>query len=611
MKSLFAILLSFLLLLYPANYAYAADATDSIKVPDPCNFRPINSADTLYKTYAEQDFKNPEEITSNDDVLTTTLTVKYGDNNIAGCPVHLRSYNGKLVGPTLRVKPGDTIRITLINDLPPQDHPDNHQTNQQTDGDGGCSYEMETKTKNEPHDFNVTNFHTHGLHVSPSGCSDNVLRVMKPRAKEGEPAKAYMIEVKVPKDHPTGTYWYHAHLHGSTALQVSSGMAGALIVEDKEEDKIPEIKDAEEKIFVVQQIVYDQKGEIENYGKKEEIENYGKKEEIENYEPFGPTGWQDSKRHVTINGQIVPIIKMRPGEVQRWRFIHAGIRESIQLELRNDRVQIPLHEIAVDGIALGKLDSWKNSPVELEPGYRSDVLIKAEMLPDNKTEQVYLLSDKPTTSKESLLGVAETGSILAKVIVEGQPMDMKLPSDDQLATFKAKNAPKDIQPSEITGKPQEVIFSIIKDTNDESKNIFKVNNAPFDPKNVRNLTLGKVESWELNTASDSLGPTHPFHIHVNPFQVDRKDPNGNKERIWRDTLLIEKNETQTVYSRYTRFTGKFVLHCHILDHEDQGMMEVVQILDPQKDQNSEPKDENLDPEDKGMMEAVQISHNPI
>lgn len=589
MKSLFAILLSFLLLLYPANYAYAADATDSIE--GPCPYDAINDTVPSYKTYAEKDFKNPEEITSNNGVLTTTLTVKYGDNNIAGCPVHLRSYNGKLVGPTLRVKPGDTIRINLINDLPPQDHPDNHQTNQQTDG--GCSYEMETETNNEPHNFNVTNFHTHGLHVSPSGCSDNVLRVMKPRAKEGEPAKEYMIEVKVPDDHPTGTYWYHAHLHGSTALQVSSGMAGALIVEDKEEDKIPEIKDAEEKIFVVQQIVYNQKGEIEDY------------------EPFVPTGWKHSKRHVTINGQIVPIIKMRPGEVQRWRFIHAGIRESIQLELRNDRVQIPLHEIAVDGIALGKLDSWKNSPVELEPGYRSDVLIKAEMLPENQTKQVYLLSDKARTSRESLLGVAETGSILAKVIVQGEPMDMKLPSDDQLATFKAKNAPKDIQPSEITGKRQEVIFSIIED--DTKKTLYRVNNAPFNPENVRELTLDKVESWDLETSSDSnsLGYTHPFHIHVNPFQVDRKDPNGNTERIWRDTLLIKKDEPQTVYSRYTRFTGKFVLHCHILDHEDQGMMEVVQIVDPQKDQNSEPKDENLDPEDKGMMEAVQISHNPI
>jgi FtsP/CotA-like multicopper oxidase with cupredoxin domain len=551
MKTLFAILLSFLLLLYPANHAYAADL---IKAPDPCSYHPINNTDPSYSTYAEQDFENPQEIRSKNGVLETTLKVEYGDNKIAGCPVHLRSYNGKLVGPTLRVEQGDTISIKLINDLPPQAHPDDHNTNQQTTKD--CSYEMETKTNNKPHNFNVTNFHTHGLHVDPNECSDNVLRVMKPRAKEGDPAPEYMIKVKVPDDHPPGTYWYHAHLHGSTALQVSSGMAGALIVEDGN-DKIPEIAKAKEKIFVVQQIAYNQEGKIEDY------EN----------DTFGSTGWEKSKRHVTINGQIVPTIRMQPGEVQRWRFIHAGIRESIKLELRNDRVQIPLYEIAVDGIALGKLDSWKDKPVDLEPGYRSDVLIEAKQLPENQTQQEYWLSDRPTTSENSLLGVAETGSILAKVIVEGQPMNMALPNNDQLEKFKKNNAPKDILSDQIkeTDKVQQVIFS-------NNSTDFMVNNVAFDPNHVRNLTLNKAEKWELMTDLESSGPNHPFHIHVNPFQVDRKDPDGQNERIWRDTLLITREHPQTVLSRYTVFTGKFVLHCHILDHEDRGMMEGVQII---------------------------------
>jgi FtsP/CotA-like multicopper oxidase with cupredoxin domain len=259
--------------------------------------------------------------------------------------------------------------------------------------------------------------------------------------------------------------------------------------------------------------------------------------------------------------------------VQRWRFIHAGIRESIKLELRNDRVQIPLYEIAVDGIALGKLDSWKDKPVDLEPGYRSDVLIEAKQLPENQTQQEYWLSDRPTTSENSLLGVAETGSILAKVIVEGQPMNMALPNNDQLEKFKKNNAPKDILSDQIkeTDKVQQVIFS-------NNSTDFMVNNVAFDPNHVRNLTLNKAEKWELMTDLESSGPNHPFHIHVNPFQVDRKDPDGQNERIWRDTLLITREHPQTVLSRYTVFTGKFVLHCHILDHEDRGMMEGVQII---------------------------------
>ncbi|REJ44547.1 MAG: hypothetical protein DWQ54_03260 [Microcystis flos-aquae TF09] len=96
---------------------------------------------------------------------------------------------------------------------------------------------------------------------------------------------------------------------------------------------------------------------------------------------------------------------------------------------------------------------------------------------------------------------------------------------------------------------------------------------------IRGKSRNKAQYWDLETDPNSAAaaPTHPFHIHVNPFQVDRKDPYGKTERIWRDTLLITKGQPQTVRTRYTVFTGKFVLHCHILDHEDQGMMEAVQI----------------------------------
>lgn len=559
MKTFLMILLSLLLFFAPINQAKAAVTTDSnsdLLVGDPCAYHSIDSSDPLYPSYAEHPFSNPETIASENGLLETTLDVKYGDNQIAGCNVHLRSYNGRLVGPTLRVKPGDTIRIKLINDLPPQESPHGEKIAVQTTPEG-CAYEQETTVSNQPHDFNVTNFHTHGLHVDPNACSDNVLRTMKPKAKEGDPAPDYLIEVKIPSDHPAGTFWYHAHLHGSTALQVSSGMAGALIVEGGQ-DQIPEIAQTSEKIFVLQQIAYDQKGQIENY------------------KELAPGQWQKSKRSITINGQVVPIIKMRPGEIQRWRFIHAGVRETILLKLTNtyNNRQIALNEIAVDGIPLGKLDSWTDS-IELDPGYRSDILVKAQPLARNQSSQEYYLYDQESTPQKSLLGVGETGSILAKVIVTGQPIGMLLPTDEQLAKVKQKDAPPDILDSEITGPPQEVVFSV----NDLGNNqfTFTVNGESFDPQKARILTLNKAEKWDLSTDPKSLAPSHPFHIHVNPFQVDRQGPDRKPERIWKDTLLIRQKEPQTVRSRYTVFTGKFVLHCHILDHEDQGMMEVVQI----------------------------------
>ncbi|TWU10080.1 multicopper oxidase domain-containing protein [Allorhodopirellula heiligendammensis] len=148
----------------------------------------------------------------------------------------LRSYEGRPVGPTLRVKPGEILRVRLKNQLPPEDpseHPDDINT---------------------PHEFNTTNLHTHGLHVSPVGNGDNVLLSVGP-------GEEFIYEITVPEDHVAGTFWYHAHRHGSTAIQVSSGMAGALIVDSPENDpgavdNVPGIKQADERICVFQQISY-------------------------------------------------------------------------------------------------------------------------------------------------------------------------------------------------------------------------------------------------------------------------------------------------------------------------------------------------------------------
>ncbi len=136
------------------------------------------------------------------------LKIQYSDpnkKNIAGCGLTLRTYNGELVGPTLHAKPGQTLGFTVENNLP----------------------------KNDSAMLDMTNLHTHGMQVDPVGkyvggvfvAGDNVLINYGPAGRQE-------YEITVPGDHPSGTFWYHAHSHGSTAVQVSSGMAGELIVED-------------------------------------------------------------------------------------------------------------------------------------------------------------------------------------------------------------------------------------------------------------------------------------------------------------------------------------------------------------------------------------------
>jgi L-ascorbate oxidase len=145
-----------------------------------------------------------------------------------------------------------------------------------------------------------------------------------------------------------------------------------------------------------------------------------------------------------------------------------------------------------------------------------------------------------------------------------------------------------ITDSELTpGSGQRVEFSI-----GGTPTKFMVNGAPYDPAQARDLVLGNVEEWTLTSVSGG----HPFHIHVNPFEISRiiddatkldvslpgsGDPDyAGTKGTWKDTLFVKQGFTLYVRTRYQRYIGEYVLHCHILDHEDQGMMQNVRVLLP-------------------------------
>jgi len=192
--------------------------------------------------------------------------------------------------------------------------------------------------------------------------------------------------------------------------------------------------------------------------------------------------------------------------------------------------------------------------------------------------------------------VAETHHILAKIIVRHEPVSMPMPCDGaKTCPALAMTKPhKNIEDNELNGSKQNVMFNIGNyycdqpgetcypcDNNTPEDKVcktrFMINNIPFAENNVRKLKLGTASEWKLSTETAQ----HPFHIHVNPFQVDRKNPEGNMVPIWRDTLFVRTKDTTKnpvkIRSRYEVFIGKFVIHCHILDHEDQGMMQIVEI----------------------------------
>jgi len=243
-------------------------------------------------------FVEPEVRRSTNGELNTTLRMQYAYKNIGGYRLYMRTYEGTVPGPTLRLKPGDVLRIKLINELPPNRDP------------VPIDHSL-------PHNFNTTNFHSHGLHVSPDGISDNVMRKM-------EPGESYDIVIAIPSDHIPGTNWYHPHAHGSADVQIASGCVGALIIEGDFAD-VPEIAAAKERLLVLTEAVFDEFGMIED---------------------FGTLFPETAARFIAVNGIREPTITMRPGEVQRWRILHAGWQDDIFMELEGHA----LHAIARDGI---------------------------------------------------------------------------------------------------------------------------------------------------------------------------------------------------------------------------------------------------------------------
>ncbi len=623
----------------PAQPSGERIVVDPVPAPMERSAQPAEGAPVLMRAGLSA---APPPLTDKDPLLNIRLTdgFIYNPASQRYDRVRLRSYVAEgaepdpftpFVAPVLRTRPGETVRVGLNNQLAPEPN-------------------CKPSNINTPHCFNSTNLHSHGLWVSPSGNSDNVLITIRPKV-------AFEYEYNIPATHPAGTFWYHPHQHGSTALQVSSGMAGALIIEGKRAPTPTRSGDIDtllrdeagaafrERVVLFQQVAYacrenpaDPNSPIKKNANGTWFCGPGDVGTIENYDQLGNQVWGPSGRYTSINGQILPrFADAVAGRVERWRNIHAGIRDSINLQfipmrksakpesLRNltqhaqwisqNCVGAPLtqFEIASDGLTHGQ--AIRKTQTILQPGYRSDLL----MVFPNAGE--YCVIDGNIPADGSVSGAAESRRLLGTVSVspglavgndptayltrvltiaarQWMPADVRqkvmgdLARDLRLDAFLPHATISDAELAEAQRKSkcapkcgQEVIFNI-------AGGKFMVNGEAYDPAKSRDLVLGNVEEWKLT----SLAGSHPFHIHVNPFQVSRilnqqgvdvsmpgsGDPEyAGTKGIWKDTLFV-KGGGYTLYvrTRYQRYIGEYVLHCHILDHEDQGMMQNVRVLLP-------------------------------
>ena len=426
-------------------------------------------------------FRDPVAVVSRDGMLELTLDAARGATEVGGRRVIAQVYNGSYVPPTLRVQPGDVVRLRLVNALD-----------------------------------ETTNLHVHGLAVSPLGTSDNVFLHIAP-------GRAQDYEIRIAATQSPGLYWYHPHPHGHSDEQVRNGMSGALIVEGLL-DPFPELAGLREHVLLLKDAQIGE-GRIVHRG-------------------IGDAAVR------TVNGMLDPTITLRPGETQLWRIGNVGADLYYLLTLDGHR----FFEVARDGHRLARLVPKRQ--LLLEPGAREEVLVQAAG-PGTYQLRTAGFDTGPQGNRYE-------GAVLATVRVEGAAVP-------PLALPKHLLPVADLR-RRITDR-RTIVFS-----ESAHGDTFYVDGRTFDPNRIdTRVTLGAIEEWTIRNESGEL---HDFHIHQTDFQVT--EVNGVPQRLdgYQDIVNVPVHGEVKVIIPFTDpdIVGRFVYHCHLLSHEDKGMMATIEVM---------------------------------
>jgi len=470
--------------------------------------------------------QEPAVRTSQNGLLDTTLEAKVQPINLAGKTPKMSVYEGSLPGPVLRFRPGDTLRIKLVNhlgDLPaglPQNSP---FICKEVTGPGHAANETITTCD--------TNLHVHGLHVSPSGNSDNIFLTVKA-------GDSFQYEYHIPTDHAAGLYWYHPHQHGTVTNQVFGGMAGPLIVEG-DFDRLPGIAGVPERLLMLQATQLDASGNVIDITNIAPAGAPGAA-------PGGPSSQQNYLR--LVNGQLNPTMTIRPGETQRWRLANASANIPFLLHLDGHQ----LHQIAKDGHSLNA--TWTRDEIMLRPAERAEVLIQGG------PAGTYALRTLPTSTGFTTMPEVTLATLVSSgKAVTPQPLPTTLLPFDELA-----QAPVD--------RKRTLTFQFEPPITPGSANYY-ISYQVFDPnRDDQVVKLNTTEEWTIRNATNQW---HPWHIHINHYQVVAVNGQPVPVRYAEDTTGVPPLGEITFRTRFLDYTGRWVYHCHTLLHEDGGMMGTV------------------------------------
>ena len=442
--------------------------------------------------------REPDILASSGGLLALTLTAATTDVTVAGNHVRAMTYNGTLPGPTLRVRPGDRILLTVRNEL-------------------GAA----------------TNLHAHGLVVSPEGNSDNVFVTI-------EPSATFDYQYQLGVDHPPGAFWYHPHHHGHVAEQLFAGLYGAIIVEGD-----PLVESTRERFLVISDIAFDSVGNVRAASQMERM--LGREGDI-----------------VLVNGQTGGTLIAQPGDVERWRIVNACSSRFLRLRLDGQKLQL-----------LGLDSGHYAEPMEVEevvlmPGNRADLLVTA--VAGNSVLRTVPVERGGMGGAGAMGGAggpssATTGADLATFVVRGTPASNTAP-------MVSLPPERDLRLEPVTGgRTLTLAMGGAGGMGGMRGMAFTIDGKQFDEGRIdTEIAHDALEEWTLvNTTTMD----HPFHLHVWPMQLIDVAGIGVTATDYRDVVPVPAGASTVVRISFSGVKGKTVYHCHILDHEDLGMMGVI------------------------------------
>src|SRR5258705_4954455 len=425
------------------------------------------------------------------------------------------AYNGQTVPPVIRVKPGDKLRIEYVNALPV----------------------IPTEPCDVPPCMNMSNLHFHGLHVSPRFPQDDVLDML------AMPGETLTYTVSIPLDQAPGLYWYHPHPHGESHRQVLDGMSGAIIVEGIDR-YVPELARLRERILVVRAVDIEHDAQAATLKSRLEI-------------PATPCGTSSEQveRIFTVNGAIRPSIDIAPGERQFWRILNAAADRYLDVQIDGQ----PFEVVALDGMPLAYHNPHR--PKEflnhflLAPAGRIEAIVTGPPSAGRTTLRTRCVDTGPD-------GDANPAMVVADIIPGGRA------SSSTYAETIGRPIYKVTYPDRLENSVPDFVATF---TEDEKG--FYINGRKFDLKSdpMMRVKVGSYQHWRIVNATREL---HPFHIHQVHFLSYAENDVKLANPEWLDTTNVPVGGSVDLIMDFTDpiIRGMSVFHCHLLNHEDKGMM---------------------------------------